>query len=134
VKRLRRQGLVSDITVTPLVDVVLVLLIIFLVVAPELARGAEVSLPIARRTTRSEESAVVLTVHADGTVQLGASPLGRGSVAPAVRAALATREDADVVLRGDAEASYGDVMGVFEELRGAGIASVGLAADPPQAR
>ena len=129
---MKRHTLVSDITVTPLVDVVLVLLIILLVVAPELARGADVHLPNARRTTRSHESSVVLTIDADGTVQLGASPIPRGAVAAAVRTALATRQGADVVLRGDAEASYGDVMGVFEELRIAGIGAVGLAADPPE--
>jgi biopolymer transport protein ExbD len=135
-KRRRRKGAQSaifgDINVTPLVDVVLVLLIVFMVVAPYLARGQEVRLPWARNIDAAEGDIVQVTLRADGTLWLGADPIAREELVPTVRAQLSGPEARDVVLRADATLRYRDVMEVFETLKEAGVRDVGLSATLPR--
>jgi len=125
----RRAGLVSEINVTPLVDVVLVLLIIFMVVAPYLHRGVEVGLPVAEHGERGEmrEGSVVVTLTEDGTVYLDRSPVARGQLVRRLRERLAARPATDVLVRGDARARYGDVQRLLTWLRDTGAPGVSLA-------
>jgi biopolymer transport protein ExbD/biopolymer transport protein TolR len=130
---------VSEINVTPLVDVVLVLLIVFMVVAPFLARGLAVTLPIADSAERTNTHAVVVTVDSGGAAHLGADPIALPEAVDRVRFALARAHTTEVIVRGDAHARYGDVMNVFEVLHSAGLSEVSLAAahsddDAPGAR
>jgi biopolymer transport protein ExbD len=124
-------GVVAEINVTPLVDVVLVLLIVFMVVAPFLARGLAVTLPIAASAESRDAHAVVVTVDSEGALHLGAEPVALSEAVPRVRAALGRLHTDEVVVRGDARARYGDVMSVFEALHEAGLAGVSLAAEHP---
>ncbi len=126
-----KRTIFGDINVTPLVDVVLVLLIVFMVVAPYLARGKEVRLPWAHNIDPVAGDVVQVTLRADGTLWLGADPIAREELVPAVRAQLSGADEPEVVLRADAELRYRDVMVVFETLKSAGVRDVGLSATLP---
>jgi biopolymer transport protein TolR len=126
-----RSAIFGDINVTPLVDVVLVLLIVFMVVAPYLARGKEVRLPWARNIDASEGDIVQVTLRDDGSLWLGADPIEREDLVRSVRAQLAGPETPEIVLRADATLKYREVMLVFETLKAAGISDVGLSATLP---
>ncbi len=129
--RRARSAIFGDINVTPLVDVVLVLLIVFMVVAPYLARGKEVRLPWARNVEATSDDVVQVTLRADGSLFLGAERIARDALVPAVRARVRADDASDVVLRADAELRYRDVMEVFETLKAAGVSDVGLSATLP---
>ena len=119
----------AEINVTPLVDVMLVLLIIFMVTAPLLKAGVPVDLPDSRAKALAEEAEqVTISVASDGTVYIDDSPLASGELADR----LATyRPDAQgklplVTLRADKTLDYGMVMGVMGELNRAGFTSISL--------
>ncbi len=116
----------ADINVTPLVDVMLVLLIVFMVTAPMLAAGIKVNLPSAR-TARPLESKdpVVVVVAKDGAVSVGKDQVSPDQLAAAVKAKLAD-SNGIVQLRGDREAAYGDVVSVMDELAANGIARIAI--------
>ncbi len=130
-KQTRATRVVSEINVTPLVDVVLVLLIVFMVVAPFLARGLAVTLPTAASAESRDAHAVVVTVDSEGAIHVGAEPVTMAEAAPRVRDALGRLHSDEVVVRGDTRARYGDVMSVFEALHAAGLSGVSLAAEHP---
>ncbi len=116
----------ADINVTPLVDVMLVLLIVFMVTAPMLAAGIKINLPSAR-TARPLESKnlVVVVVAKDGAISVGKDRVSPDQLAAAVKAKLAD-SNGIVQLRGDREAAYGDVVSVMDELAANGIARIAI--------
>jgi biopolymer transport protein ExbD len=127
----------SDINVTPLVDVVLVLLIIFMVVTPLLQRGKDVELPPARTADRpvSGGDPLVVSVTADRAVWVGERRCeGPGAVRD--RLADAVREDAarPLLLKGDARLTVGDVRRVMAAAREAGVRGVRVAVERTEAR
>ena len=106
----------ADINVTPLVDVMLVLLIIFMVTAPMLATGIKVNLPSAKTAQPLEnKEPVVVAVAKDGSLSVGKDPVSRDELAARVKAKLGDSNGV-VQLRGDRDASYGDVVSVMDEL------------------
>lgn len=128
-----KGGFVSEINVTPFVDVMLVLLIIFMVTAPMMSEGLEVDLP---QTTyvenlSTESSNVVLTVRADGAVYLDtyAVPLEELEIKldQVVRA-----QNKQLFLRADKEVPYGLVVDIMGRIRAAGIQNLGVVAQPVQ--
>ena len=116
----------AEINVTPLVDVMLVLLIIFMVTAPMLATGTKVNLPSAR-TAQSLESKdpVVVVVARDGAVSVGKDSVSRDQLAATVRAKLGGSNGV-VQLRGDKEAAYGDVVSVMDDLAANGVTRIAI--------
>ena len=128
-----RPGLhrpLSDINVTPLVDVMLVLLIVFMVTAPMLAAGVKVNLPQARTAQPlPPKEPVVVTVGRDGVVTLGTEEVGRDHLAGLVKARLDGDATRVVQVRGDRDASYGDVVGVIDLLAGGGISRIALVSE-----
>lgn len=118
----------SDINVTPLVDVCLVLLIIFMVVMPAMVSGTAVTLPETKHGGALDESRrpIAITVQDDGTVSIDALVV-RGDQVKSELASLHTREpNRRVAVRGDKRVAYGAVSSVLDAARGAGYEDVSL--------
>ncbi|MCC7541129.1 MAG: biopolymer transporter ExbD [Deltaproteobacteria bacterium] len=124
-------GPVSDINVTPLVDVMLVLLIIFMVSAPLMTTGVDVDLPSARAPVMEvDEQKLLLTVTSDGTIYLDRDIVPLDRLARAVQQVMRERRQNEIYVQGDETARYGQLVRVFAVLREAGIDKVGLVTDP----
>ncbi len=123
----------ADINVTPLVDVMLVLLIIFMVTAPMLATGIKVNLPSAKTAQPLDnKQPVVVAVAKDGALSVGKDPVSRDELAAKVKAKL-TDSNGVVQLRGDRDAAYGDVVSVMDELAANGISRIAIVSGPRRA-
>jgi len=122
----------ADINVTPLVDVMLVLLIIFMVTAPMLAAGIKVNLPSAS-TARplDNREPVIVVIAKDGSLSVGKDPVSRDELAAKVRARLGD-SNGMVQLRGDRDAAYGDVVSVMDDLAANGITRIAIMSGPPR--
>jgi biopolymer transport protein ExbD len=118
----------AEINVTPLVDVMLVLLIIFMVTAPMLAAGIKVNLPGAKTAQPLDtKDPVIVAVTKDGAVSVGKDAVSRDALVAAVKARLADSNGV-VQLRGDREAAYGDVISVMDDLAAAGMNHISIVA------
>ncbi len=132
-RRGRRRRPLADINVTPLVDVMLVLLIVFMVTAPLLTTGVTVDLPQARTAPLpGQDEPVVVTIRADGTLYLQESPIGLEELGPRLSAVRERNPDLRVFVRGDRQVDYGRVMSVVGSLNQAGIAKVALLTEAPR--
>jgi biopolymer transport protein TolR len=127
-----RQPMMGDINVTPMVDVMLVLLIIFMVAAPMMTQGLEVELPKVDATVmRTDQDMVVLTVTQGGQVLLDETPLADiNNLDAQIRAVMRAKNAETVFLKADRMVPYGRVAGVMGALRTAGITNIGLVTDP----
>jgi biopolymer transport protein ExbD len=134
----RISSTLAEINVVPLVDVMLVLLIIFMVTAPMLQRGLDVSLPVARQTQQITGERVFVSVplsyRRDRVVHIGQEPVRIEILAERLRQQMQNRPDREVYLQGDGRLSYQDVMDVMERLKEGGIEKVGLVAKLPGER
>lgn len=123
---------VSDINVTPLVDVMLVLLIVFMVITPMLQKGISVDLAKAQNYRQmpddDKEDAVELAVTRDGKIYLKTNPVNVDEITSKVKDLISGRLDKTVYVRSDARAKYGDVVKVVDLVRAAGVDSLGLIA------
>ena len=123
-----QSSLESNINVTPLVDVCLVLLIIFMVVMPTLVNGVPVKLPAAAHSdSGAPPRQLSITVKDDGTVYLGAEAVRREQVPAELQRIHAQAPDRPVAVRADKTLKYGEVVEVLDWCRGAGFADVRLA-------
>jgi biopolymer transport protein ExbD len=124
----------AEINVTPLVDVVLVLLVILLVMTPFLKEELPVELPIAARAQEQEHAATpTLTIAADGTVSFEAAPLPSDGLADRLTSIYAGRADKTVMLAADRSLAYARVVEVMDACRAAGIERIGVVTAPPPA-
>lgn len=123
-----KGGLKADINVTPLVDVMLVLLIIVMLIAPMLQKGVDVKLPEAENTGDKPDTNDQTVVHIDAKSQLYVNMvlMNEADVVPRLQSILETVTDKIVYLKGDKDAPYSAVMKMMDALRGAGIETVGL--------
>ncbi|MDA1312731.1 MAG: biopolymer transporter ExbD [Acidobacteria bacterium] len=132
-KKKRNTGAIADINVTPMVDVMLVLLIIFMVITPMLSKGVSVDLVLTRNhiamDEADQEDAVLIAVTRDGSVFLGRSRVEASALKIAVEDIISTRIDKTVYVKSDARASYEQVVAVVNTLRSAGCDQVGLLTD-----
>jgi biopolymer transport protein TolR len=128
-----RGGLIAEINVTPFVDVMLVLLIIFMVTAPMLTQGVEVDLPETKtvETLPEDSEAVVLHVHKDGTVKLDKYAVELSNLAGQLKR-MGIAKDRMLYLQADKEVAYGVVVKVMAEIRSAGIQKLGVVAEPEE--
>jgi len=129
-KKTTSLGAVSDINVTPMVDVMLVLLIIFMVITPMLQKGVSVDMAKATNTRdmqpADKEDAVVLAISRDGKVFLGHDQVTPDQITTRVKDMLADKLDKTVYLKSDRSAKYGVVVSVVDNVRAAGVDSLGL--------
>lgn len=123
---------ISEINVTPLVDVVLVLLIIFMVTAPMLQMGIDVNLPkIKAKTVDVTEEKVVLTVKAKEEIFINNYRATLSDLKSKLESIFASRIDREVFMRADEQVPYGFVVKVMAEVRKAGIDRLGMITEPP---
>jgi biopolymer transport protein TolR len=123
----------SNINVTPMVDVMLVLLIIFMVITPMLNNKVNVDLPKAAAAVVMEdankEDAVVVAVTRDGKTFLGQDRVNMDDIGTKISAKLENKTDKEVFLRADSRANYGKVMDTIDGIRTAGVSQLGMLTD-----
>ena len=126
---------ISQINVTPLVDVMLVLLIIFMVTAPILQQGVQIDLPkVSAGPLQGAEEQLVVNVGKTGQVFLNDTPMTLDQLTEKLRAIATARPDRQVFVRGDQAVPYGQVMRAMGAVRDAGLTKVGLVTEPPPDR
>ena len=134
-KRRRAFQPMSEINVTPFVDVMLVLLVIFIVTAPLLTTGVEVNLPSASSPNLSQdESALTLVVDKDGNLFLQEEEVLLGGLSDRLRAIQTANPDVRVYVRADEALSYGQVMEVMGVMYRGGFRNAALVTQPPRQR
>ena len=123
-----KGGVKSDINVTPLVDVMLVLLIIMMLVAPLLQQGVAVTLPKATNTTDKPETQdqTVVAIGRDKSLYVNAKPVTEAELGTRINEILESKKEKIVLIKGDEEVEYGAIMAVMDQLRQAGIEDIGL--------
>ena len=121
-------GIKSDINVTPLVDVMLVLLIIMMIVAPLLQQGVPVTLPLASNSSEKPETQdqTVVTIDRNKDVYVNGKAVASGQMESRIKEVLEDKSDKIVIIKADEEAPYSAVMDTMDELRHAGIEDMGL--------
>jgi biopolymer transport protein ExbD len=127
-----KGGIKSDINVTPLVDVMLVLLIIMMIVAPLLQKGADVRLPLAANTAEKPETQDQTVVAIDRTDRyfVNGLPVRKEELRQKVDEILENKRERIILIKADEEARYSAVMDAMDELRLSGIEDIGLITDP----
>jgi biopolymer transport protein TolR len=130
-----KGGVKSDINVTPLCDVMLVLLIIMMIVAPLLQQGVSVKLPVATNTVDKPETQgqTVVAIARDKSMYVNAKPVQESEMATRINEILENAKEKVVFIRADEEVEYGAVMAAMDQLRQAGIEDIGLITDPKAA-
>ena len=128
-----KGGVKSDINVTPLVDVMLVLLIIMMIIAPLLQKGVDLILPPAAHTAEKPDTSDQTTVYIDkqGALYINALPYQEVQVVPKLVSILEEKSEKTVYLKGDRDASYAAIMKMMDALRAAKIDSVALITEKP---
>jgi biopolymer transport protein TolR len=127
----QRGAYLADINITPFVDVMLVLLIIFMVTAPMMTQGLEVDLPQTKTVTTlpKDSDNIVLTIKKDGSLYLDEYPVNAEDLPGHVQR-LVTDQKKMMFLRADKEVAYGRVVQVMGLLKGAGVDKLGIVAEP----
>jgi biopolymer transport protein TolR len=127
-----KGGLKADINVTPLVDVMLVLLIIMMLVAPMLQKGVDVKLPQAANTSDKPETQgqTVVGIQANKAIFLNSVPVRAQDLGSRVADLMENATEKVVLIKADQDVDYGTVMETMDNLRGAGIEDMGLITDP----
>ncbi len=127
----RSRVALSEINVTPLVDVMLVLLIIFMITAPMLQEGMDVELPVAAGSPQpSVPDELILTVTKTGALFLNQTAYSLEELSSKLQAIYRVRPDQRILLRADSAVSYGTVVGVMDVVKQAGIVQLGMLTQP----
>ena len=126
-----QKRFMSDINVTPFVDVMLVLLIIFMVTAPMMTQGVDVNLPqTATKNIKTKEDPLILTVNVKGEIFLENHATKLEDLETRVKDIFKYRRDKEILLRADKDVPYGYVIKVMAGVKNAGIAKLGLVTEP----
>ncbi|MFA5321822.1 MAG: protein TolR [Smithella sp.] len=132
-KRNNSNKPMAEINVTPLVDVMLVLLIIFMVTAPMLSMGIDVNLPrVKSNSVDVAEEKLVLTISETKEIYLNKTIMPLGELNSKLEAIFANRIDREIFLRADKNVPYGFVVEVMAEVRKAGVDKLGMITEPPE--
>ncbi len=125
------RAVMAEINVTPLVDVMLVLLVIFMVTAPMMQQGVQVNLPKAdTKTMAPAEESVVVSVDKNGKVFIDKEEVPAGDLRKRLSVMFVTRAKKEVFLKADAGVPYGEVVRTMADIKGAGIERLGMVTEP----
>ncbi len=128
----RNNAAISQINVTPLVDVMLVLLVIFMVTAPIIQQGVQVNLPAAKAgAIQGKEQQLVVAITRAGKIYLNDNPMTLPELGQKLRAIRQLQSDKEVYLRADQDVRYGIVMKAIATIKEAGIEKLGMVTRPP---
>lgn len=126
-----KDALMSDINVTPFVDVMLVLLIIFMVTAPMMMQGVNVSLPEATsKPLPSETDQLIITINKDSQIFINDYQVTLNFLQERLRKIIENRKDREVYLKADKNIAYGMVVRVMSEIKEAGVEKLGMVTEP----
>jgi biopolymer transport protein TolR len=128
----RTQSSLADINVTPLVDVVLVLLIIFMVTAPVLQSGIEVSVPKTKTVKEITEERLVITIDKEQKVFLGNDPVNINEIGQRIRSKVRDPEGQAIYIRSDENVPFGAFATVMDAVKQAGFGNVSIVTQPIQ--
>jgi biopolymer transport protein TolR len=127
----RQRGLITDINVTPLVDIMLVLLIIFMLTAHLIARQAiEVQLPKASQSSTANPTTLAITLSREGRMYLNGAQITPEALRAAVQAAVAKDAKTQAIIAGDKNVSHGRVVWVLDVVKSLGVTSFAIQIDP----
>jgi len=125
------QGYLSDINVTPLVDVMLVLLIIFMVTAPMMMHGVKVNLPKTEsKSIKTKEDPLLLTITKQRLIFIEDYKVELKALKKKLKKIFANRAEKEILLQGDKDVPYGFVIKVMSQVKEAGITKVGMITEP----
>jgi biopolymer transport protein TolR len=125
------RQVMSQINVTPFVDVMLVLLVIFMITAPMMQQGMQVNLPKAEsKAMENKDEPVIVTVDRSGRVFIEKGEIAPGQLKSRLITIFATRAKKEVFLKADRDVPYGDVIRTMAEVKGAGIERLGMLTEP----
>jgi biopolymer transport protein TolR len=126
-----KKKFMSDINVTPFVDVMLVLLIIFMVTAPMMIEGVAVNLPETKaKSIKTTEDPLILTVTKDGGIFLERTEIKPEDLENKLKSIMKYRQDNEILLKGDREVQYGFVVQVMASIKRAGVDKLGMVTEP----
>ena len=124
------SGALSEINVTPLVDVMLVLLIVFMISAPLMQQGVQVDLPKAQgQTMDAQEEQMILVIHADKRITINQNTISSLGLTKKLAAIFETKQNKEIFIQADQGVNYGFVAQVMASVKRAGITKVGLVTD-----
>jgi len=130
----RTQSSLSDINVTPLVDVVLVLLIIFMLTAPVLQSGIEVAVPKTRTVKEITQPRLVISVDREQRVFLGSDPINVNEIPAKLRQKVQDPDQQSIYLRADENVPFGVFAAVMDAVKQSGITNVSIVTEPLQSK
>ncbi len=126
------KRLVSDINITPLVDVMLVLLIIFMVTAPMMTQGLSVDLPkVTGKALVQKENPITITLQEDGTISINKIPLTRSLMINELQKKFAANKNQAIYLMASTNVPYGHVVQLMADIKTAGFDQIGMVTEPP---
>ncbi len=128
----RTQTSLSEINVVPLVDVVLVLLIIFMLTAPIIQSGIEVSVPKTRTVSELTKERLVVSINRDQRLFVGSDPININDLGARLQARIKDPETAMIYLRADEEVPFGTIARVMDRARLAGVMNINVVTQPEQ--
>lgn len=129
-RRRPTRGLNTDVNVLPLVDVMMVLLVIFMLVAPILSAGIDLKLPEASSSTAEPEDGLRISLGADGQIYFDGKPMLPQRMDGELQSRARENPELPIIVEGDARIDYGVVMDVLDRARIAGLTRVSLATEP----
>ncbi len=130
--RRRRRFNMPEISLTPLIDTALTLLLIFMVTAPVVHNGIKVALPQGQTKEASEQQELVVSMNSEGVLYLGNEEVERKQLMVTLQKTLEGHSDQPVFVRADEKLSYGTIIGLVDELKQAGVQLVALSTQPSQ--
>lgn len=127
----KSRMILSEINVTPLVDVMLVLLVVFMITAPMMQQGIDIQLPkTAASGIETKTEPLIVTIKANQVVMIGETKIALASLRGKIKGIFKTRTDKQVYLRADKKVDYGTVAEVIADIKAAGIQNIGLVTLP----